>query len=218
MLLTYKANQEELRQAYEEGRRLHFYDKGEDIPLVAQGVWQVYRGVVQLSKIQTSGEESLLGWAKPSTFFGTWLTRIDAYQAKALSDVYLRWYALAEIETSPHLAQALLNGVVRRARQTEALLSIAGLRRVEERLHELLLLLKEEMGEPVAEGTRLAIRFTHQNLANAIGTTRVTVTRLLGDFQRRGIVRLGSDRHLIILELRQELEETTSLLHSELKT
>ena len=205
MLLTYKANQEGHRQAYEEGRRLHFYDKGDDIPLVAQGVWQVYRGVVQLSKVQASGDESLLGWAKPSTFFGTWLTRIDAYQAKALSDVYLRWYSLHELETSPHLAQTLLDGVVRRARQTEALLSIAGLRRVEERLYELLLLLKGEMGEPVAGGTRLAIRITHQNLANAIGTTRVTVTRLLGDFQRRGIIKLGSDRHLIIAESNPDL-------------
>ncbi|MGF1479065.1 MAG: Crp/Fnr family transcriptional regulator [Cyanophyceae cyanobacterium] len=199
MLVTDKGKLEKA-QEYGEGRRLHFYDKGDEIPLVAQGVWQVYRGVVQLSKIHHSGEELLLGWAKPATFFGTWLTRVEPYQAKALSDVYLRWYSLGEIETSAQLAQTILGGVVRRVRQTEALLSIAGLRRVEERLHELLLLLKQEMGEPISGGTRLAVRFTHQNIANAIGTTRVTVTRLLGEFQRRELIALGSDRHIVILD------------------
>jgi CRP-like cAMP-binding protein len=54
------------------------------------------------------------------------------------------------------------------------------------------------MGEPIAQGSRLKIRLTHQNLANAIGTTRVTVTRLLGEFQRQGAVSIDGDRHLII--------------------
>jgi CRP-like cAMP-binding protein len=88
-------------------------------------------------------------------------------------------------------------------RQTEALLAIAGLKRVEDKLHHLLQLLKQEMGEPVAEGTRLGIRLTHQNLANAIGTTRVTVTRLLGEFQRQGLISFDSDRHLIINHSRE---------------
>jgi CRP-like cAMP-binding protein len=35
-------------------------------------------------------------------------------------------------------------------------------------------------------------------LANAIGTTRVTVTRLLGEFQTQGKVSLDGDRHLVI--------------------
>jgi CRP-like cAMP-binding protein len=69
---------------------------------------------------------------------------------------------------------------------------------VEERLQELLQLLSQELGQPVAEGTRLLVRLTHQNLANAIGTTRVTVTRLLGEFQRQGLISLDSDRHLVI--------------------
>jgi CRP-like cAMP-binding protein len=92
----------------------------------------------------------------------------------------------------------MLNQTIRRQQQTESLLAIAGLKRVEERLQQLLQLLKREMGEPIAQGSRLKIRLTHQNLANAIGTTRVTVTRLLGEFQRQGAVSSDCDRHLII--------------------
>jgi CRP-like cAMP-binding protein len=54
------------------------------------------------------------------------------------------------------------------------------------------------MGQSTPEGTRLKVRLTHQMLANAIGTTRVTITRLLGDFQAQGQIRFDDDRHLII--------------------
>lgn len=198
MIATHNLSHTQAPDEYTEGRRLHFYERGEEIPLAEQGVWQVYRGVVQLSQLSLNGEEVLLGWAQPLTFFGSWLTHIESYQARSLSELYLKWYPLSEIEASPHLAQTLLAQMVRRMRQTEALLAIAGLRRVEERLQELLKLLEKELGQPVTEGTRLTVRLTHQNLANAIGTTRVTVTRLLGDFQRQGVMSLDSDRHIVI--------------------
>ncbi|WP_013323072.1 Crp/Fnr family transcriptional regulator [Gloeothece verrucosa] len=198
MLLTENATQFLAKDQLSDGRRLHYYDKGDNIPLVEEGVWQVYRGVAQLSQICTSGEEVLLGWVQPFTFFGLWLTHIESYQVKALSDLYLRWYALNEIENTPQLSQVMLNQLARRMRQTEALLAIAGLKRVEERLQQLLILLKQELGQPGDKGTRIGVRLTHQNIANAIGTTRVTVTRLLGDFQRQGIITLDSERHFII--------------------
>jgi CRP-like cAMP-binding protein len=149
-------------------------------------------------KLGGNGEETVLGWVFPSNFFGMWLTQLEVYQARALSDVYLGYYTLAEIKSSVDLSQIMLEQVVRRMRQTEALLAIAGLRLIEDRLQELLSLLKQEMGTPVAGATRLNFRLTHENISKTINTTRVTVTRILGDFQRQGLISLDSDRHLII--------------------
>ena len=183
-----------------EGRRLHYYDKGEIIPLAPQGIWQVYRGIAQLSQLGNEGEEILLGWSVPSTFFGLWLTQVENYQAKALTETYLKWYNIEELEKSPTISYLALNHVARRLRQSEALVAIAGLKGVEDRLIRLLELLKTEIGQPCeGGGTRLAIRLTHQNLANAIGTTRVTITRLMGQFQNQGLVKIDEDRHLVIL-------------------
>ena len=181
-----------------EGRRLHLYDRGEEIPLDPGGIWQVYRGIAQLSQVSAWGETVLLGWAMPSGFFGPWLSNSDTCQAKALSEVYLRWYPLKEIEASPQLAQGVLSQVVKRVHQTEALLAIAGLRRVEDRLVALLKLLQIEMGQPTETGTRIAVRMTHQEFAHVISTTRVTITRLLGGWQRQGKISFDSDRHLVI--------------------
>jgi hypothetical protein len=47
MLLTYNPAPTPSQDKYTEGRRLHFYDRGEEIPLAEEGVWQVYRGIAQ---------------------------------------------------------------------------------------------------------------------------------------------------------------------------
>ncbi|MGK7943141.1 MAG: Crp/Fnr family transcriptional regulator [Microcystaceae cyanobacterium] len=198
MVFTYSALPSLSLEYDTEERSLRFYDKSDEIPLLNDGVWQVCRGIVQLSQISLSGDEIILGWAQQNTFFGQWLSHLEAYHAKALSEVYLRWYSLTEIENSPSLTQVMVMQMARRMKQTEALLAIAGLKRVEERLHHLLHLLKQEMGESTEIGTRLPVRLTHQNLANAISTTRVTITRLLGEFQRQDMIAVDKDRHLII--------------------
>ncbi|NES87585.1 MAG: hypothetical protein F6K10_43190, partial [Moorea sp. SIO2B7] len=59
MLLTYKATQPKSQDESKEERRLHLYETGEKIPLVAQGVWQVYKGMVQLST-QKQSRSSLI--------------------------------------------------------------------------------------------------------------------------------------------------------------
>ncbi|MBR8830228.1 MAG: Crp/Fnr family transcriptional regulator [Chlorogloea purpurea SAG 13.99] len=200
MLLTYNNSDSLSRDDKGESRRLHFYDRGEQIPLATEGVWQVYRGVAQLSQVSVGGEEILLGWVQADGFLGMWLTDLESYGAKALTEVYLRWFSLGEIEANPTLSQALLTQSLRRLKQSEALLAIGGLKRVEEKLQQLLKLLQQDLGQPIAGGNRLSVRLTHQNLANAIGTTRVTITRLLGDFQRQGLITLDQERHLIILD------------------
>lgn len=179
-------------------RNLHFYPKGEEIPLVSQGIWQVCQGLVQLSTLYPTGEEGLLGWVGPSMCFGLWLTCLQTYRATAISDAYLIWYSMVEIEASPQLCHALLPQMGRRLRQMEAILAISGQRRVEDRLYQLLLLLKQEFGQPVTGGSRLSIRLTHQDIANVICTTRVTVTRMLGKLQQNGCVSRDRDRHLIL--------------------
>jgi len=180
-------------------RHGRFFPRHELLPLEGDGLWQVSQGVVQLSTSQSNGDEVLVGLAGPGMPLGMPLTGLVSYQARALTDVYCLWVSLTDLQRSGALAQALLSQLMRRLRQTEALLAItAGQRRVEDRLRHLLLLLAQEVGEPVPRGVRLGVRLTHQSLANAIGTSRVTCTRLLGRFQTWGWVDWGTDRHLLV--------------------
>lgn len=196
-----RAVQPDLRQLLEElyqGNDLCTVRSGQSILMKPQEIWVVCRGIVHLSTLYPSGDEALLGLAGPSMPFGLPLTLIYPYQATALSDVDLRCLTIAEIEQSPTLAREVFHQLSRRLRQTEAMLAMVGCRRVEERLRQLLLLLQMEIGQPVAQGTRLSIRLTHQHLASAIGTTRVTVTRLLGQLRDEGRLLIDESRHIVL--------------------
>jgi CRP-like cAMP-binding protein len=189
----------------ERDRRLHFFGKGQIIPLLPQGIWQVHQGLIQLTMLSANGDEVLLGWAGEGNFFGLWLTILQAYNATAVSNVHLKWFSVKEIEGSPRISQGIALQLKQRIQQSEALLAIAGQRHVEERLKQLLLLLKQEMGQPVPDGTRLNIRLTHQHIASAISTTRVTITRLLSKLQRQGWIILDRDRHIVIPSTTKEI-------------
>jgi len=195
-------SQSDLRLLLEElyqGRSLQSFRAGQDIPLTPHEVWVVCRGVVQLGTFYDTGDEALLGLASASMPFGLPLTLIRPYHATALSDVDLMRLTWSEVEQSPMLAQGIFQHMARRLRQTEAVLAMVGYRRVEDRLRHLLVLLKREVGQPVAEGTRLSVRLTHQQLANAIGTTRVTVTRLISQLREEGWLLIDRDRHIVLL-------------------
>lgn len=180
-------------------RPKHFYSKGEIIPLESSFIWLVHRGLVKLSTMSERGDEVLVGLAGTSMVFGSSMTSLPTYQATALSDnVELVTIPLSEIAASPCLTQTLFPQMTKRLRQTESLLAISGKRHVKDRLQHLLLFLKQDFGYSVGQGTRLSIRLTHQELADACCTTRVTITRLLRQLQQQGVIAFDS-KHLIIL-------------------
>ncbi|MBD2100578.1 Crp/Fnr family transcriptional regulator [Leptolyngbya sp. FACHB-261] len=175
------------------------YHKGEAIPIKPQMVWQVKQGLVKLTTLASKGEEILVGFAGPGMPFGSDLTYLPIYQAIALSDsVQLVSMSQSEIDASPEASRRFASQMKQRLQQAEALLAISGQIRVSERLQHLLIWLKREVGVPVAEGTRLSVRLTHEDLASACCTTRVTITRVLAKLQKQGKVSLDAKRHIIL--------------------
>jgi PAS domain S-box-containing protein len=186
-------------------RPKHIYFKGDIIPLDPDQLWLVRHGLVKLSTMNEQGEEVLVGLAGSSMPFGSSLTDLPTYQAIALTEnVDLISFSLAEIAASPKLAQAFLPQITKRLRQTEALLAISGKRQVKERLYHLLLFFKQQFGQKVAQGTRLSMRLTHQELADACCTTRVTITRLLGKLQKQGEIKFDSQNRILFTDIWNE--------------
>ncbi len=176
------------------------YSKGETIPFEPQMVWFVIDGVVKLTTLSDRGEEMLVGLVGEPMVFGSSLTALHTYQAIALSNVKLAPIPLSAVAQSPRLAQALFSSLKQRLQQTESLLAIYGQIRVEERLNNLLMLLKQAIGQPIEQGVRLRARLTHQDFASACCTTRVTVTRLLGKLQEQGKLAFDAQNHLVLKE------------------
>jgi CRP-like cAMP-binding protein len=56
------------------------------------------------------------------------------------------------------------------------------------RLVSFLLILCRDFGVPCADGITIDLKLSHQAIAEAIGSTRVTVTRLLGDLREKKMI------------------------------
>lgn len=179
-------------------RSVHKYTKGDNIPLNPVLVWYVRQGLVKLNTFCETGEETLIGLAAQDMVFGSSMTSLPIYQATALEDVELTSIYVAEIAVNPILSHILLPKINQRLQQTESFLAIAGKRRVEERLYHVLQFFKQQIGEPVPEGTRLRVRLTHEDIASACCTTRVTITRLMGKLQQEGLISFDSKKYIIL--------------------
>jgi PAS domain S-box-containing protein len=186
---------------FSENRSIYKHCKGETITLNPSEIFYVCQGLVKLNTFCETGEEVLTGLASEKMVFGSSLTSLQTYQATGLTDVELVSIDVAEIAQSPFLSHALLPKINQRLRQTESFLAISGRQRVQDRLQYLFLLLKQEIGQSVPEGTRLNVRLTHEEFASACCTTRVTITRLMGKLQQEGVIRFDSKKHIILQNL-----------------
>jgi len=69
-----------------------------------------------------------------------------------------------------------------------------------QRLQQLLSWLALKFGHPIHQGRLIQLRLTHQDIADAIGTTRVTVTRLMQDLERSGEIGYSPKKCIIVYE------------------
>lgn len=186
-----------LEEIYQK-REVFEYGKGVKIPLYPHEVCVVCRGIVQLSTLQYEGNESILGLAFPEMPFGLPFTQIFPYEATALTDVVLMRVSPKDQEQSPMLAQGIQMQLNHRLQQAEALFALVRHRYVSVRVQELMLLLIEEMGEHISGGTRLGFRLTHQQIADLVGSSRVSITRLLKELQKSGWLSIDKTRHFVV--------------------
>jgi CRP-like cAMP-binding protein len=179
-------------------KMLRSFKAGDQIPLDTKSVWIVYRGYVQVSTLQPSGDESILGFFGSLMPLSLKLSFLETYEAIALTDVELLQFSMDEIDCSPELLHAINLQTSRCLRQAEALLWVIGKRPMIDRLRGFLDLLAHEFGQQTDEGVRIDFRLRHQQIANAVGTTRVTATRFLRELREQGIFYVGKDKHMYI--------------------
>ena len=182
-------------------RNLVHLTAGSVVPLLKNSIWLVVRGMVKLGAVSVHGDELLLGLAGANEPFGEPFSTVEAYEAVALSDCDLLCLTTAEVEQSPQLCIAMMDAVAARYRQAEGMLALLGLRRVEERVRGFLEMLAQDYGQPCDDGLRLNLRLTHQEMASALSTTRVTVTRVIGLLRDEGWLKIDPQRHLVIAHL-----------------
>lgn len=170
----------------------HTFKRRVSIPSDNNTLWQINKGVVRISTIDEDGVLITLGLWGSGDIVGKSLSRVIPYQIECLTDVE----AIALPPFTPYPTSALLSHV----QQTEEFLQIIQHRMIEKRLMRFLIWLFSRFGQDTQDGKQLDLHLTHQEIADAIGTTRVTVTRCMKNFQQERILQ-GSKRTCLLLRI-----------------
>jgi global nitrogen regulator NtcA len=153
----------------------------------AERVYFLVKGAVKLSRVYEAGEEITVALLRENTVFGV-LSLITGqrsdrfYHAVAFTSVELLSAPIQQVEQAlkenPELSMLMLRGLSSRILQTEMMIETLAHRDMGSRLVSFLLILCRDFGVPTNEGIRIDLKLSHQAIAEAIGSTRVTVTRL----------------------------------------
>jgi len=114
-------------------------------------------------------------------------TRVELLSAPAAS-------VRKAIEDDAGVALLLLQGLSSRILQTETMIETLTHRDMSSRLVSFLLVLCRDFGLPGDQGITIDLKLSHQAIAEAIGSTRVTITRLLGDLRTAGLLEIDRKR------------------------
>jgi CRP/FNR family cyclic AMP-dependent transcriptional regulator len=152
-------------------------------------------GRIKVSKVTRDGKSLTLAYCGPSEIFGE-ACLIDggprAEMAEAVENALLTAVERSDYErlvaTTPGLGLATTKLMVSRRRDLENKVEALVFRDVTSKLAELLVKLAGEYGVDDARGTMVALKITHQELANLIGSTRETVSLTLSQFKKKRFI------------------------------
>jgi len=166
------------------------FQRRELMPSESGSLWQISRGIVRVSTLDEDGFFISLGYWGAGDMVGRFLSETVPYQIQCLTDVEA--IALQSFASCP--ASVLLTHV----QQLEEFLHIIQQRSLKKRLICFFDWLFNRFGQDTPKGKQLNLHLTHQEIAEAIGTTRVTVTRLIKKLQQEGYLCWSKQNHLLL--------------------
>lgn len=163
------------------------------------------KGRVQLYRLSPEGKKLVVSTVGAGTIFGEMAIIGQGMHntfAESVSDCLLCVMSRHDVErlilSKPSVMRRLMGLMANRLTEAETMLESMAFKSIPARLAELLLRLRDEQGDTITG-------YTHQDLADAIGTYRETTTQTLNEFKAGGLIETGRKRIDILAADKLEL-------------
>lgn len=161
-------------------------------------------GRLKLVQVTAEGNQVIVRYISPGEMFGG-IASVNGNPYPATAEAVAPSMALqwdrslfqGFMKTLPALSFALLKEVSRRLGEVQSRFRELATERVERRVARALLRLVRQAGKRTGEGLLVDMPLSRQDLAEMTGTTQFTVSRVLSDWERRGLVEAGRARVLL---------------------
>lgn len=165
------------------------------------GLFFLKSGRVKVSKMNLDGGEQILKIIEPGSVFAEVILFSDMdypATARVMETAKIGMIKKQDFEDlirkQPELAIRLLKLTNIRLREAQMKIKEMGLMDSHSRTASLLLRLAKKYGQSDGNKVSFELNLNRQELANMIGTTRETITRVLSKFRKLGIIELKGDK------------------------
>lgn len=171
--------------------KLSRFSRRSFLPLRHDSLWLIETGVVRTLTVLEDGTPVTSGLWSTGDIVGRVLSQADPYQIECVTPVEAtlvlesNWYKATE-------------AMILHIQRSQEFIEILHCRQAEATLLRLFSWLAKRFGQAVEQGQLIDLRLTHQDIADLIGLTRVTVTRLLNDFERQGIIQRSRQQFIVL--------------------
>lgn len=162
-------------------------------------VYKVVSGVVRVSQLLPDGRRQISAFHLPGDMFGFEIDDLHHASAEAIVPtkiVAFKWQSLAGSGASTSLVRELLNRTMMGLRHTQDHLLLLGRKNALERLAAFLL----EMTDRLGGKSVLDLAMPRHDIADYLGLTLETVSRMFAELKVMGMIKLESSRRVHLLD------------------
>ncbi len=191
------------------------YRKGEIIFFEGEqgeGLFIIKSGKVKFVKMTEDGKEQILHILKKGDIFAEVVLFDDVgYPATAVAMEKTKVGLVKSIEMEKLILKEsgigikIMKEINKRLRRAQEKIRNFGLKNTSSRLAHILIYLVEEYGKNREDKIQIQLNLTQEDLANMIGASRETVSRILNEFERAELI--STSRKKLVINDFKKLEE-----------
>lgn len=171
----------------------------------ATRVFTLTRGTLKLYKLLADGRRQVTGFLHPGDFLGISTDDEHAFSAEALEDSQLCWFPRVRfddfVEEQPTMERELYRMAAHELAAAQQQFVLLGRKTARERLASFLLILLERTAPSARAGSRMVRSpMSRSDIADYLGLTKETVSRVISALKRERIIRLESLNVIEILD------------------
>ncbi|KRU24727.1 cyclic nucleotide-binding domain-containing protein [Clostridium sporogenes] len=171
-------------------------------------LWIVVEGMLQQVLYHSKGEEKLMFFLSPGEICGEeeyfvsggmpvivkacCQTKVSLVEKKVLDEF---------LNTNPRAYRFFIHSFTRKYRISVSQMHDILFTTSKEKICSTLYRLSVQGGIETAEGKIIDIKLTHQELANLVGSSRITVTKIINELKNENIIERTKDKRFIIKDL-----------------
>jgi CRP/FNR family transcriptional regulator, anaerobic regulatory protein len=169
-------------------------------------IFDLLEGVVRVCRIMSDGRRAIMGFVHPGDVLGVSFQDRYLFMAEAVTEIKVRRFGrgrfFAMINESPALRPQLFAILCDEMSAAQDQMLLLGRKTAEERVVSFLL----EIHRKRARGAEIELPMSRQDMADYLGLTIETVSRMMTSLTRRGLIAAGA-RHTVTLRKLSALRE-----------